>query len=96
MSSSTKPTLPLTQILAGTRSEPAKARRSTKTAHKLKVLPEQPIPPTQSTVGSDAEDNPEDDATALTDDDDLPESAPETTAVDAEDDVEVSPSNPTD
>jgi hypothetical protein len=88
MSSSAKPTLPLAHSSTGARPEPPKARRSTKTAHKLKVLPEQPIPPTQSTVGSDAEDNPDDDPTALTDDD-PPESAPETTAVDPEEDAEV-------
>ena len=34
--------------------------RSTKVAHKLKVLPEQPDPATQSRIGSDAEEDDED------------------------------------
>jgi hypothetical protein len=34
--------------------------RSTKVAHKLKVLPEQPDPATQSRIGSDAEEDDDD------------------------------------
>ncbi|KAF8599320.1 DUF155-domain-containing protein [Ceratobasidium sp. AG-I] len=40
--------------------KPRGANRSTKVAHKLKVLPEQPDPATQSRIGSDAEEDDED------------------------------------
>ncbi|KAG9076789.1 hypothetical protein FS749_011381, partial [Ceratobasidium sp. UAMH 11750] len=57
---SNRPTLPTS--VADTKAsqdatKPRGANRSTKVAHKLKVLPEQPDPATQSRIGSDAEDD---------------------------------------
>jgi hypothetical protein len=61
-----KPTLPTTQIMPPPDVQKKGANRSTKAAHKLKVLPEQLDIPTQSTItvvdeededGDDEEDN---------------------------------------
>ncbi|KAG9127810.1 hypothetical protein FRC07_009002 [Ceratobasidium sp. 392] len=57
---SNRPTLPTSVVDTRTNQDNAKPRganRSTKVAHKLKVLPEQPDPATQSRIGSDAEDD---------------------------------------
>ncbi|KAG8775341.1 hypothetical protein FRC12_001546 [Ceratobasidium sp. 428] len=68
---SNRPTLPTSIVDTRTNQDAAKPRganrrvelydnSSTKVAHKLKVLPEQPDPATQSRIGSDAEDDDDD------------------------------------
>ena len=89
MSSKPKSVLPTTNPSNQNAGE-QKARRSTKTAHKLKVLPEQPAPPTQSNVPSDNEGNDDDDdATMRSDDDEPPQSSARRKSSDTEYDAEV-------
>ncbi|KAF8308201.1 DUF155-domain-containing protein [Clavulina sp. PMI_390] len=85
-----KPILPTSQTNPAGRSSPDQksrgaVRRTTKAAHKLKVLPEQPEPPTQSKIVAGEEDGDGDDE----DDEEEEVTASESDADDDEDDVEL-------